>query len=544
VSSAASPLAVMRAVRLINLGRPQEAELILRAVLAEGFTDVAVFALLSTCLRRQRRWEEAVEAARSAVAEGPTDARGFVELAHALRGLGKDAEALDAGREAARLDPHSAASLHALAETAKDLSLPEAEQAAIRYQELAPHSAAAHSLRGSIEITRKRWPEAERWIRESLRCDPLNAATHANLALVLDLQGRRDEARAEHQEAVRLDPQREVPRQNLHQSLRLDRVKGSAGGAPFDADLVGSTLAPSSLAKSLINVIMQAIREGRLDEARASAREARALLESLATEDLEDRRARIRLTAAIARAEFNEEPAREVAVAAEQLPEAREVLRSSELLVFLNNLGAAQLRAGDPHAAQTMAEVLEMTRPSGNANNIGMALLNLGAAYSAAGDDAAAEPCYVEGLELALANGHTARAARVEVNLAQMRLRHQEIDRAARHAERAVELAARSDEPMLVAKVRVTAAGVELRRGRLVEARRSLLTALQALRRGGDAGESYGYAYLAELAAHAGRSRVAELHLRRAERRARSPVARETVAGSRAAVQALLSSRT
>jgi len=542
--AAASPLpAMLRAARLINLGRPQEAELLLRAALAEGFADVAVFALLSTCLRRQQRWQEAVEAARSAVAAGPQDARGFVELAHGLRELGKDQEALEAGREAVRLDPHSTGSLHALAEAAKELSLPEAEQAAQRYQELAPHSAVAHSVRASIEIARRRWPEAERWIRESLRCDPLNAATHANLALVLDLQDRREEARAEHQEAVRLNPQREVPRQNLHQALRLDRVKGSAGEAPYDAALVASTLAPASLAKSLINVIMQAIRDGSLDEAKAAAVDARGLLDALAGEDLEDRRARIRLIAAISRAEFNAEPAREAAAVRELVPEAREVLRAAELLVFLNNLGAAQLRAGDAEAAATMAEVLEMTRPSGNPNNLGMALLNSGAAHAAAGDDASAERCYVEGLELALGNGHVARAARLEVNLAQLRLRHGQIDRAARHAEHAVELAAQVDEPMLQAKVAVTAAGVELRRGNLTESRQALLGALQALRRGGDTGESYGYAYLAELAAHAGLGRLADLHLRRAQRRARTPVARSTVAAARAAVESLLGAR-
>jgi tetratricopeptide (TPR) repeat protein len=539
VSSAASPLAVMRAVRLINLGRPQQAELILRSVLAEGFADIAVFALLSTCLRRQGRWEEAVEAARSAVAEDPNDSRGFVELAHALRGLGKDAQALEAGREAVRLDPHSTASLHALAESAKDLSLPEAEQAAMRYQELAPHSAAAHSLRGSIEIARKRWPEAEHWIRESLRCDPLNAATHANLALVLDLQGRRDEARAEHQEAVRLDPQREVPRLNLHQSLRADRVKGPAGDAPYDADLVASTLAPANLAKSLINVIMQSIRDGRLDEARAAAAEARALLERLAGEDLEDRRARIRLLVAIARAEFNEEPLREVAVAAEVEAEAREVLRASELLVFLNNLGAAQLRAGDPRATATMAEVVEMTRAGANPNSIGMALLNLGAAYSAAQEDAAAERCYLECLDLALANGHLARAARVEVNLAQMQLRLDEVEVAARRVAHSLELCGQIDEPMITAKVGVTAAGVELRRGDVDKARRMLLTALQGLRRGGDVREVDGFAYLAEIAARTGKPRLAALHIRRAERLVRSPQTRATVARARKAVEIL-----
>jgi tetratricopeptide (TPR) repeat protein len=536
---ATAPVAVLRASRLLTLGRAQDAERLLRGAIAEGHHDTQVFSLLSASLRAQRRWGEAVEAARAAVRLGIDDSRAHVELALGLRRLGQDAEAVVAAREAVRLDPHSISALVALAQAATEISLPEAEAAAATLQRVAPYSATAHDARASIEIARKRWAEAERWLRESLRLDPLVATTHANLAVVLDQQGRREEARREHQEAVRLDPQREIPRQNLHLALRIDQVRGPAGNAPYDAELVGSTLAPAALARSLINVILTAIRNGDLAEALAAAADARAVVARLSAADLEDRRSRVRLLAAIARAEHNFEPAREAAVAAELLPEARQILRPAELLVFLNNLGAAQLRAGEATAATTMSEVLAITRAGGNPNNIGMALLNLGAAHAAAGDDGAAEACYLECLELALANGHAARAVRVELNLGQMRLRQGDVPAAAARVAHALELVTGLDEPMLQAKVEITEGGIAVRQGQVEAGRRLLLRALQVQRRGGEQGEVDGFTFLAEAAARSGRPRLAALHLARAARRVRTPQTRASVERTRRLIDGL-----
>jgi tetratricopeptide (TPR) repeat protein len=527
-----------RAAALFDMGRYAEAETLLREAIRQGSQDALDVALLSACLRVQGRVEEAIEAARAAVALGPDEARTLTALARALLAGGRDREALAAARQAVGLAPGSVDAIAAVAETAMDVSLPEAEAAAIALQRVSPNSAFGHHLRARVEMVRCRWPEAERWLRESLRCNPHSAADHANLAQALEKQGRHDEADLEHREAVRLDPQRETPRQNLHIALRVAERRGTSDGQPYSAATVASTLSPTVRARSLTNVIHDALRHGRIDTARSTADEARAIIDALPLGTVEERRTRILVVDAIAMVEARRgDPVAVCAVLSPLEEEAREILRPRELHVFLNNLGIARMRTGDPAAVATLGSVAGLAREAGNPEVLGRALLNLGAAYAELDDDAHAAACYAECLDLARANGHLQRAGTASLNLARVHLRAERLDEAATHIAEGRRIFATVDLPMLCAQLETVTGWLALRRGDVEGARRALLAGLWALRRGGDRRAVDGFANLAEVEAARGRPAVAALHLRTAERRVRTPANRVIAARARAAVE-------
>jgi hypothetical protein len=276
-------------------------------------------------------------------------------------------------------------------------------------------------------------------------------------------------------------------------------------------------------------LIQQSLRSASLAEARAAASELRDLVARMPLEGLEERRARVLALMSIARVEHHEDPRAEAAMVAPLHDEARAVLGAKDLHVYLNNLAVAHLRAGDRASVEAFRQVVELTRTTGNPDTLGMALLNQGAAHSAHLEDVEAERCYAEALELAAANGHHARAARLCCNLAQGRLRRGDAAGARVLSEEAVRWLEGRDEPAVRAKVMVTMGGVELREAALEHARRTLLTSLQAMRRAGTTTEVDAHVYLAEIAARTGRPRLAALHMSRADRRARSPQTRETV---------------
>lgn len=527
-----------RAAALFDMGRYAEAEALLGEQIGQGSQDPLDFSLLSMCLRMQGRVEEAVQAARAAVALGPDEARALTALARALLADGQDREALAAARQAVQLHPGSVDAIAAVAETAMDVSLPEAEAAAVVLQRVSPNSAFGHHLRARVEMVRGRWPEAERWLRESLRCNPHSAADHANLALALDKQGRHDEADVEHQEAVRIDPQREVARQNLHIALRVGERRGTSGSQPYSAATVASTLPPTVRARSLTNVIHDALRHGRIDSAKATADEARAIIDSLPLGTVEERRTRILVIDAIAMVEARRgDPAAVCAVLSPMETEAREILRPRELHVFLNNLGIARMRTGDPGAVPTLRSVVDLAREAGNPDVLGRALLNLGAALAESDDDPGAGVCYAECLALARANGHVQRAGTASMNLARVALRAERLEQAEEHITEAGRILATLDLPMVSAQLETVAGWLALRRGDLEAARAALVTGLQALRRGGDRRAVDAFAHLAEVEAARRRPLVAALHLRTAERRARTAGNRIIVARARAAVE-------
>ena len=526
-----------RAAALFDMGRYAEAEALLREQIGQGSQDAVDLALLSMCLRMQGRVEEAVEAARAAVALGPDETRALTALARALLADGRDREALAAAREAVRLHPESVDAIAAQAETAMDVSVPEAEAAASVLQRVAPTSSMGHHLRARVEMVRCRWPEAERWLRESLRCSPFSAADHANLALALDKQGRYEEADLEHQEAVRLDPRREVPRQNLHIALRVGERRG-ATDQPYSAALVASTLSPTVRARSLTNVIHDALRHGRMVSARSTAAEAGAIIDTLPLATVEERRTRILVADAIAMVDARRgDPAAVCARLSSLEEEAKEILRPRELHVVLNNLGIARMRTGDPGAVPTLRSVVDLARDAGNPDVLGRALLNLGAAYAEADDDANGRACYAECLDLARANGHVQRAGTASLNLARVDLRAERLAEAEEHIAEAGPIFATLELPMLSAQLETVAGWLALRRGDLGAARRALITGLQALRRGGDRRAVDAFAHLAEVEAARGRPLVAALHLRTAERRARTAGNQVIVARARAAVE-------
>jgi ATP/maltotriose-dependent transcriptional regulator MalT len=107
----------------------------------------------------------------------------------------------------------------------------------------------------------------------------------------------------------------------------------------------------------------------------------------------------------------------------------------------------------------------------------------------------------------------------------------------AEHIAEARRIFAAVDVPMLSAQLETVRGWLALRRGDLDAARRALLTGLQVLRRGGDRRAVDAFAHLAEVEAARGRMVVAALHLRTAERRARTAGNHAIVARARAAIE-------
>jgi tetratricopeptide (TPR) repeat protein len=216
--------AVDRAEALSDVGRHEEAELLLRRALAAHADDPGLRAALAQTLFVRGETTEALVHADRTVALAPD-----VGYGHALRSalLGTDLrrrrEAVDAAREAVRLDPEEPFCHRALARAClRSRWFPEALDAAERAVALDPEDADAHALRGAALMGRGRPAEAEAALREALRLDPEDGDTLHDLGLAVSVQGRgrQEEARELFVGAARADPTDQHARRSLASAAR------------------------------------------------------------------------------------------------------------------------------------------------------------------------------------------------------------------------------------------------------------------------------------------------------------------------------------
>jgi tetratricopeptide (TPR) repeat protein len=164
-----------KAIHLLQISRPGEAEKELREGLVEDPQDHRSQALLGLCLSLQKRPEEAVREAEAAVKGSPEDPTCHFMHAQVLHNTERHAEALAAIREALRSNPHDADFLHVLSLT---------------------------------HYAQKDWKEALEAAEEGLRADPEHVDCHLDQAKALAKLGRRSEAVSNAASAIRLDPER------------------------------------------------------------------------------------------------------------------------------------------------------------------------------------------------------------------------------------------------------------------------------------------------------------------------------------------------
>lgn len=216
--------AVERAGALVEVGRAEEAEAVLRRALAADPDDASLRAALAQVLLVRGNTAEALEHADRTVALAPE-----VSYGHALRSavlstdLRRRREAVDAAREAVRLDPEEPFAHRTLARAClRSRWYPEALDAADRAVALDPEDADAHGLRGAALMGRGRPADAEAAYREALRLDPADGDALHDLGLAVGVQGRarQDEARGLFVEAARADPTDEIARTSMASAVR------------------------------------------------------------------------------------------------------------------------------------------------------------------------------------------------------------------------------------------------------------------------------------------------------------------------------------
>ena len=212
---------IERALALVEVGRFDSAEEMLRRLLTELPDDPDVLAILGLLLSDLGRHREALEVADRALAGDPDCVAGHMARGHALLGLERNDDALAAAREAVRLAPweEDTHQLVAVIHMVKG-DWAEAKLAAERALELDPESKVALGLRAAalaFESGDSGWQEAA---RKTLAAAPHDAVAHT-LTGVAHLYGRGERDAVEHfREALRLDPSDEGAQAGLATALK------------------------------------------------------------------------------------------------------------------------------------------------------------------------------------------------------------------------------------------------------------------------------------------------------------------------------------
>lgn len=216
--------AVDRAAALSDVGRHEQAELLLRRALAADADDPALRAALAHVLLSRGANDEALVHADRTVALAPD-----VGYGHALRAavlstdLRRRRDAVEAAREAVRLDPEEPVCHQALGRAClRARWFPEALDAAERSVALDPEDADGHGLRGAALMALGRPEAAELAFREALRLDPEDGDVLHDLGLAVSVQGRerQGEARELFAGAARADPTDQHVRRTLAGAAR------------------------------------------------------------------------------------------------------------------------------------------------------------------------------------------------------------------------------------------------------------------------------------------------------------------------------------
>lgn len=270
VPQAASPEEKSRILALQEQGDHGEAESLTRALTARFPDDSWGWRTLSSLLRSQFRFDEALEAVRTAIHATPEDPQAHFELGRVFDRLGLAGEAEASIRRALQLDP-------ALAEAHNELGLllertnrpQEAETSYRRALALRPDWPAVVSNLAVALTYQGRLDEAEATFHRAIALQPENSATYVDLSTALRFHGKLDEAVAALRKAIALQPDNGRAHANLAGILRdtnrLAEAEATLRGAIERYPLM--TEARSSLLFSL-NYNAEHSPDYRLQEAR------------------------------------------------------------------------------------------------------------------------------------------------------------------------------------------------------------------------------------------------------------------------------------
>lgn len=220
---------------LVGLDRLEEAEKHLRRAHALDRRDTVVMQNLAESIRKQGRYEEALEWYGAVLEVEPDAALAYAAIGHVLFELARYDAALDALMQAHALAPDLPRMPSLLVMTAKAAAklgrIADAVEYYARVAEVFPGY--VHSLfEQAVEhLRQERYDEALELFETVIAIDSDDPAAHSNLGVVLYHLGRADEAVASFARALSIDPDFEDARNNLRAlKQRLDNLRNTDGG--------------------------------------------------------------------------------------------------------------------------------------------------------------------------------------------------------------------------------------------------------------------------------------------------------------------------
>jgi Flp pilus assembly protein TadD len=187
---------VDRAHTLLDLGRPEDAERMVRDVLASEPDNADAASVLALCLHKLWRFDELAQVSARVIALQPDSIVGYSMLATALGNLQRWEESVEPARTAVRLSPDDPSMLAGLAELLAMTSHgDEAVIAATEALRLAPADPGVIEIWGFVLAKTGHWAEAVAPLEAAVGKDPLNSHHLFRLGCVLLRLGRYDEAR-------------------------------------------------------------------------------------------------------------------------------------------------------------------------------------------------------------------------------------------------------------------------------------------------------------------------------------------------------------
>jgi predicted O-linked N-acetylglucosamine transferase (SPINDLY family) len=218
----ASPELLVAAVRALQAGDLQQAELLCRQLLVLEPRNADAFHVLGLALTQSGRSDAAIEPLRSATHLRPGNAIAWFNLGIAYANSEQFSAAAQCQRNAIQLQP-------GLAEAHNKLSVASARlgdfgaaiAAARRAAELQPHDAGAHFHLGNLLREEGRLPEAVAAYNTALRVRPHQPETHFYFGVALLQMEQPAEALAHFQESLRLNPASSAAQQAIADALRL-----------------------------------------------------------------------------------------------------------------------------------------------------------------------------------------------------------------------------------------------------------------------------------------------------------------------------------
>jgi tetratricopeptide (TPR) repeat protein len=224
IAPASRTLRFNAAVLLARQRRWVEAERGLREIVAASPLNLKAIENLGRVLSELQRYEEAADVFEQAIEMSPRDVGARHGLLTALRGLRRHDEAVRAARAWIADCPDDPLAWRALALSLAPQGDREAEEAAVRVEQLTPDSALSCETHGLVALGLGRARDALEWFDKGLALNPNQASLLVDRALALDEVEGLAAAAKELERAVALDPHSDVAQLNLSMVyLRLGR---------------------------------------------------------------------------------------------------------------------------------------------------------------------------------------------------------------------------------------------------------------------------------------------------------------------------------